>query len=105
MKAIRILLILFITYILLLMVGCPGLYDSKRRFSSRRHLSDADRQNVFARTSDTQKAVEAARLEVEEANRLDRRDILIFEAVMLPILGVSVYAFIRVGKSGGPDVD
>jgi hypothetical protein len=37
--------------------------------------------------------------ELEDAKRLDRRDIMFFEAFMLGILGVSIYAFIRVGKS------
>ena len=84
MKVLRTFLLLFITVVVLLMAGCPGLYDSKRRFDAQRHYGDAPSEET--------------RREIEEAKRLDRRDIMVFEFVMLGILGFSVYVFIRAGK-------
>jgi len=85
MKVLRIFLLLFMSLILLMMAGCPGLYDSKRRFTAQRHYEDAPSEET--------------RREIEDAKRLDKRDIMVFEFVMLGILGFSVYAFIRAGKS------
>jgi hypothetical protein len=85
MKVLRILLLLFMTSVVLLMAGCPGLYDSQRRFTAQRHYGDAPSEET--------------RREIEEAKRLDRRDIWVFEFVMLGVLGFSVYAYIRAGKS------
>ena len=99
MKVLRILLLMFMTFVLLLVAGCPGLYDSKRGFSSYRHYYTAQRQHESAPSVETQREVEAARLEVEASKRLDSKDIMVFEIFMLGILGVSVYAFIRAGKS------
>lgn len=75
---------MFMGLILLMMAGCPGIYDSKRRFAAHRHYADAP--------SDQTKR------EIEEAKRLDRRDIIVFEFVMLGVLGLSIYAFTRAGK-------
>jgi hypothetical protein len=99
MKVLRILLLIFMAFVVLLMAGCPGLYDSKRRFSSHRQFYDAQRQHETAPTAETQRALDGARKQLEDAKRLDRRDIMFFEAFMLGILGVSIYAFIRAGKS------
>lgn len=98
MKALRILLLMFMTFILLLMAGCPAHYDSKRSFSSRRHYYEAQRQHEIAPSVETQRVVEAARLEIAEANRLDGREIMVIEIFMSGILGISVYAFIHAGK-------
>jgi len=99
MKVLRIFLLLFMAFVLLLMAGCPGLHDSKRSFSSHRHFFDAQRQHETAPSVETQRALDAATRELENAKRLDRRDIMFFEAFMLGILGVAIYAFIRGGKS------
>ena len=85
MKVSRMFLLLFMTLVGLLMAGCPGLYDSKRRSVAQRHYGDTPSEET--------------RREIEDAKRLDRRDIMVFEFVMLGILGFSVYAFIRAGKS------
>ena len=99
MKVLRIFLLMFMAFVMLLMAGCPGLYDSKRRFSSHRQFYDARRQHEIAPTPETQRAFDVAKRELDDAKRLDRRDIMVFEIFMLGILGVSVYAFIRAGKS------
>jgi hypothetical protein len=71
-------------FLLLVMAGCPGLYDSKRRAIAYHHYSGTPN--------------EATRIELEEAKRLDRRDILVYELVMAGVLAVAVYAFIRTGR-------
>jgi hypothetical protein len=101
MKTLRILLLLFMAFVVLMMAEYPGLYDSKRYFSSRQHYYAARRDYEAAPSPETQRAVEEARREIEEANRLDRRDILIFEGFMLCLLGGSVWVFVRAGKPGG----
>jgi hypothetical protein len=98
MKVLRILLRMFMAFVVLMMAGCPGLYDSKRRFSSHRQFYDARRQHETAPTVEKQRALDLARQELEDAKRLDKRDIMFFEVFMLGVLGVSVYAFIRAGK-------
>jgi len=98
MKVLRIFLLLFMALVVLAMLVWPGLYDSKRRFSSHRQFYDVRRQHETAPTAETQRALEVARIELEEAKRLDRRDIMIFETFMLGILGVSVCGFIHAGK-------
>lgn len=99
MRVLRTFLLLFMTLVVLLMAGCPGLYDSKRRFSSHRQFYDARRQHETAPTAETQRVLDGARRELDDAKRLDKRDIIVFEIIMLGILGVSIYAFIRAGKS------
>jgi hypothetical protein len=91
MKVLRIFLLLFMSMVVLMMAGCPAQYDSKRRHTARRHYRDAPSEET--------------RREIEEAKRLDRRDIMVFEFVMLGILGLSVYAFIRAGKIFHNDAD
>jgi hypothetical protein len=84
MKVLRIFLLLFMTLILLMMVGCPRLYDSKRRFAAHRHHANAPSEET--------------KREIQEAERLDRQDIMVFEFVMLGVFGLSLYAFTRAGK-------
>jgi hypothetical protein len=99
MKMLRVFLLMFMALVMLSMVCFPGLYDSKRRFSSHRQLYDAQRQHEIASTPETQSAFDMATRALEDAKRLDRRDIMVFEIFMLGVLGVSVYAFLRAGKS------
>src|ERR1041384_4647494 len=84
MKALRFFLLLLMGFLLLVMAGCPGLYDSKRRAIASRHHYDAHS--------------DATRIELEEAKRLDRRDILVYELVMAGIFAGAVNAFIRAGR-------
>lgn len=63
-------------FVVLLMAGCPGLYDSKRRFTAQRHYLRAPREET--------------KREVEEAKRLDRRDIRVFESIIcVPVASAS----------------
>jgi len=84
---------------LLIMAGGPGLYDSQRRSASHRQFYHAQRQHEISPSAETKHALDAATQGLEEAKRLDRRDIIFFEAFMLGILAVSVYGFIRAGKN------
>jgi len=84
MKAIRIFLLLFISFWLLIMVGCPGMYDSRRTAVAFSHYYDAP--------SDKTKQ------ELDEAHRLDRRDIFVYESIMAAILAAALYGFTRVGR-------
>ena len=84
MRFIRVILFLFMVFWLLLMVGCPGLYDSHRSFVAHSHYYDAPSEKT--------------KQELDEAHRLDRRDILVYESVMALILGAAIYGFIRVDR-------
>jgi hypothetical protein len=84
MRVIRIFLLVFISFWILLMAGCPGMYDSKRTFTAFHHYYDSP-------SKETQR-------ELDEAHRLDRRDILIYESVMAIVLGGAIYGFIRAGR-------
>jgi hypothetical protein len=84
MRAIRILLLLFMTFWILLMAGCPGMYDSIRMQRAFNHYYDAPNEKT--------------RQDLDEARRLDRRDILVYESIMAAILGAAIYGFIRAGR-------
>jgi hypothetical protein len=84
MRAIRILLILFMSFWIIIMAGCPGLYDSRLMALAVQHYNDA--------------RTDASRHELDEARRLDRRDILIYEMIMAGVLGAAIYGFIRIGR-------
>ena len=99
MKVLRILLLLFMGFVVLLMAGCPGLFDSKRSFHAHRQYISAQRQHEPAASAETEREIGVAKQEVEQAKRLDRRDIMVFEVFILGIFCLSLYAFIRVGKS------
>jgi hypothetical protein len=86
----RIILLLFMSLVVWMMVCCPGLWDSKRSFEAHRLYYDAPSEQT--------------RRDLEEAKRLDRRDIMKFELVMIGILGVSAYSFIRAKTSGHKDL-
>lgn len=80
----RIFLPLFIGFWLVLMVGCPGTYDSRRSAIAHKHYFDAPSDET--------------RLDVAEAHRLDKRGILVSEVIMAAILAAAIYGFIRTGK-------
>lgn len=56
---------------------------------------DADKA---ASTAETKRAFNEARLKLEEAKRLDRRENLVFEAVMMVVLGATIFGFVRARK-------
>jgi len=84
MKVIRIFLLLFMTLWIFLMAGCPAMHDSVRMQRAFNHF--------YAAPS------EKTRQELDEARRLDRRDILVYESVMAVILGATIFGFIRAGR-------
>jgi hypothetical protein len=98
MKVLRIFLLLFIGLVVLIQVRIPGLHDTQRRFLAVRHLKEAHQKFESAPGTETQRELEAATLELEEARRLDRRDLIVIELFLLGLLGTSAYAFIRAGK-------
>ncbi|HVK59202.1 MAG TPA: hypothetical protein VM735_10500 [Candidatus Kapabacteria bacterium] len=71
-------------FLLLVMVSCPGLYDSKRRAIATRHHFEAPS--------------EATRIELEKAKNLDRRDILVYELVLAGVFAGAAYIFVRAGR-------
>ena len=73
--------ILFMSLTLFAMVGCPGLYDSKRRAVASRRYFDAPN--------------ETTKRELELAKAHDRRDIFIFEIVMAAVCGLSLFTYVR----------
>jgi hypothetical protein len=83
MRVLRLFLLLFMGFLLLMMAGCPGLHD-KRRATAYAHYSATPN--------------ETTRIEFEEAKRLDGRDILVYEVVMAGIFAGAVCAFIRAGR-------
>jgi hypothetical protein len=102
------LLLLFIAFVVLVMAVGPGLYDSKRRYAALGHSISAQSRYVEARSADNKRGIEEAEREIkqaeqerQDAKRLDRRDLLVFELFMLGILGLSVYAFVRAGRAEG----
>jgi hypothetical protein len=77
----RILLAIFMAFVVLCMISLPGLWDTKRRMhASRVHFSAPS---------------EETRAALEEAKRLDRKDILRFELTCAVILGTAIYFYIR----------
>jgi hypothetical protein len=83
MKLFRLFLLLCMSLIILLMAGCPGLHDTKRKLAWR-HYHDAPGEET--------------RREIDEARRLNNREIVVFEVVMVGIFGLFLVAFIRAGK-------
>jgi len=84
MRFIRAILLLFMAFWLLIMVGCPGLYDSHRTAVAYRHYFDNKNDET--------------RHEVDAALRLDRRDIIVYEIIMAAVLAAAIYGFIRAGR-------
>ena len=81
MKFLRISLLLFMSFILFLMVACPAFHHTNRLKLAVRHYNDAP-------SPGTQR-------EIEEANRLDNKDMFFLELVMAGVFGLSIYAFTR----------
>ena len=84
MKVLRISLLFVMGLIVLMMAGCPGLYDTRRRALAVRHYLEAPNEET--------------KREVDEARRLDRKDIIVLEFVMSGVFSLSLFAFIRAGK-------
>jgi len=81
MRAYRLLLLPWMVLVVVAMVFAPGSYDTRRR-------ATATRDYLVAPSEETRQAL-------SEAKRQERRNILIFECVMLGVLGLSGYAFVR----------
>jgi hypothetical protein len=81
---IRVLLFFFIAMVLLIMIGLPRLYDSRRMALAFQHHNESPSEET--------------RREIEQARQLDRREILVSELVLAGILGLSVFVFIRVRR-------
>ena len=84
MRVSRIILLLFISFWLFLMAGCPGLYDSHRTAVAYRHYFDNKNDET--------------RHQVDAALKLDRRDIIVYEIIMTAILIAAIYGFVRAGR-------
>ena len=84
MRVLRIVLLLFISFWLFLMAGCPGMYDSHRTAVAYHHYFDNKNDET--------------RYEVDAALKLDRRDIFVYEIIMAAILATAIYGFIRAGR-------
>jgi hypothetical protein len=80
-KPFGILPLVFMSFIVVMMLGCPAFYDSSRRVTAQHHYGRAPSEETGQ--------------EIEKAKRLDRRGIIVFEFVMLAILGTSLFAFYR----------
>jgi hypothetical protein len=84
MKAVRASLLLFMSLIVLMMTGFPAFYDSKRQAVSSRHHRDAPSAATLK--------------ELQDARRLDRRDILIFEFAMAGLVALAAFGLAQTRK-------
>jgi hypothetical protein len=98
MRIVRVLLLLFIGFVVLLMVCLPTASHTKRTRQAFREYFEAQRADEAGSTAETKRLVEVARLKVEEAKRLDRKQILVIELVMLGILVGVGFGFMRAGR-------
>jgi hypothetical protein len=98
MRIVRVLLLLFIGFVVLLMVCLPTASHTKRTRQAFREYFEAQRADEAGSTAETKRLVEAARLKVEEAKRLDRKRMLVLELGMLGVLGIAMYGFVRAGR-------
>jgi hypothetical protein len=99
MKFVRALLLLFMGFVVLLMLSCPGLQDSKWRLSASKAYFEAARADEAGSTVETRRRVDVAKLKLEEAKRLDRKQMFIFELVMIGILVMAGFGFVRAGQT------
>jgi len=99
MKVMRIFLLMFMSFVLLVMLAYEGLHDSKWIMVSRPQLHRAEIRYADSPSEQTMQELETARGEAELAKRAHYRSTIVFETFMLGLLGVSAYAFIRAGKS------
>ena len=98
MSALRLSLLLLMGLIISAQISLPGLQDTRRRSLAMHQLFDAHQQHESAPSTVTQQKLAAANLELAEARRLDRRDLILIELFLLGVLGASAYAFIRAGR-------
>jgi hypothetical protein len=95
---VRVLLLFLMGLIVLMMVSCPAMRHTKRTKMAFKEFFEARRADEAGSTAETKRMLEAARSKVEDARRLDRRENIIFEVVMLGVLGAAGYGFARAGK-------
>ncbi|HVY70267.1 MAG TPA: hypothetical protein VHH73_10090 [Verrucomicrobiae bacterium] len=84
MKAVRILMILFMGLLVLVMATAPGVWDSRRMARAYRNLADHPG--------------EAAQRELEEARKADRESIILFELVLAGVFAGTVALFVSAGR-------
>jgi hypothetical protein len=78
-------LILAISCLIVMMIGFPGCYDSKRRADAHRQYRDAP--------------TEQTRTVLQDAKASDRRHILVFEVALGCVLAVLWWALVRTNKN------
>jgi hypothetical protein len=98
MRIVRLLLLLFMGFVVLLMVSCPAIQHTTWTRSAFREFFTAQRADEAGSTEETKRNLEAARLKLEEAKRMDRKQILVIELVMLGILVAAGFGFMRAGR-------
>ncbi|MEO7298350.1 MAG: hypothetical protein ABI042_07215 [Verrucomicrobiota bacterium] len=67
----------FMAFMLLIMVGCPGLYDTQRRSLAYKHHNDSPS--------------ETTRMEIVQAKKEDRRDIVKFEIISAAVFTTAFF--------------
>jgi hypothetical protein len=97
-RIVRVLLLLLIGFVVLLMVACPAMQHTTWTRSALRQSFEAQRADETGPTAETKRLVEAARLKVEEAKRMDLKQMFFIELVMLGILFAAGYVFVRAGR-------
>jgi hypothetical protein len=98
MRIVRALLLLFMAFVVFLIVMYPATRHTKRMrlaFREYFHARDADKAGS---TAETKRDFEEARLKLAEVKRLERRENIVFEVVMLGVLGAAMYVFVRAGR-------
>ena len=85
MVVVRLILIVWITLLVLTIAGCPGMFHSKQR-------REAHYKHSVSPSAETER-------EIQRAKELDRWSALRIQVVLLPLLGASIYLFVRAGKS------
>jgi hypothetical protein len=81
MRIQRTFLLSIMVSLLLVMAGCPGLYDSKRRKIAFHNYYEAPN--------------EITRAAFQEAKRLDGKRILVCELTMAALFGLAAYVYVR----------
>ena len=97
-KVMRVLLLLFMGSIVLMMVSCPAMQHTPWTRSALKEFFAARRADEAGSTEETKRNLDAARLKLDEAKRKDRKQLLVIESLLLGVLGLAGYAFVRAGR-------
>lgn len=99
MTIMRALLLLFMGFLVLLMFGvATASHPQKRTKLAFFEYWKARQADEAGSTLETQRNLEAARFKLEEAKRLDLKKHVITESVLLAVLGLAMYGFVRAGR-------